>query len=276
MPRNVRCALIQASNALPHRASARTDPQGDDRQAHEADRAGRAQEDSDSLPAGTFLRPVFLCGAERPLVRTDRTVPDGPTTQLMQKVAPKHQMVIVVPIYEEHMPGFYFNTAAVIDADGKYLGKYRKHHIPALPSWVLGEVLFHAGGLGLSGLRNKICAASACTSATTAISRGRANSRTERCRDRIQSVGDSCGLVRIPVGTRTARSCRRQRILRRRDQPRRQREAMEHRRILRKELFLQSARQDHRAGKPRQRRSSRCRSRSRHDRRSAQSVAVLP
>jgi len=39
-------------------------------------------------------------------------------------------MVIVVPVYEEQMPGLYFNTAAVIDADGRYLGKYRKHHIP--------------------------------------------------------------------------------------------------------------------------------------------------
>jgi beta-ureidopropionase len=38
--------------------------------------------------------------------------------------------VIVVPVYEEQMPGMYFNTAAVIDADGSYLGKYRKHHIP--------------------------------------------------------------------------------------------------------------------------------------------------
>ena len=48
----------------------------------------------------------------------------------MQKIAAKHKMVIVVPIYEEEMTGLYYNTAAVIDADGKYLGKYRKHHIP--------------------------------------------------------------------------------------------------------------------------------------------------
>ena len=39
-------------------------------------------------------------------------------------------MVIVVPIYEEAMTGVYYNTAAVIDADGTYLGKYRKSHIP--------------------------------------------------------------------------------------------------------------------------------------------------
>ncbi|HSI05797.1 MAG: nitrilase-related carbon-nitrogen hydrolase [Myxococcota bacterium] len=54
----------------------------------------------------------------------------GPTTEIMQGLAKKHDMVIVVPIYEEDIRGVYYNTAAVIDADGKYLGKYRKQHIP--------------------------------------------------------------------------------------------------------------------------------------------------
>ena len=57
-------------------------------------------------------------------------VPDGPTIQHMQSVAKEHGMVLVVPIYEEQMSGVYYNTAAVIDADGSYLGKYRKTHIP--------------------------------------------------------------------------------------------------------------------------------------------------
>jgi N-carbamoylputrescine amidase len=48
----------------------------------------------------------------------------------MQELARKHRMVIVVPIYEEAMTGVYYNTAAVIDADGSYLGKTRKTHIP--------------------------------------------------------------------------------------------------------------------------------------------------
>ena len=48
----------------------------------------------------------------------------------MKEYALKHQMVIVVPIYEEDITGVYYNTAAVIDADGSYLGKYRKTHIP--------------------------------------------------------------------------------------------------------------------------------------------------
>ena len=54
----------------------------------------------------------------------------GPTTELMQEFAKKYGMVMVVPIYEREMAGVYYNTAAVIDADGTYLGKYRKNHIP--------------------------------------------------------------------------------------------------------------------------------------------------
>jgi len=57
-------------------------------------------------------------------------IPDGPTTQLMCGIARKHKMAMVVPIYEEEMTGVFYNTAAVIDADGTYLGKYRKTHIP--------------------------------------------------------------------------------------------------------------------------------------------------
>src|SRR5258705_548036 len=54
----------------------------------------------------------------------------GPTIVRMQKLAKKHDMVIIVPIYEREMAGVYYNSAAVIDADGSYLGKYRKNHIP--------------------------------------------------------------------------------------------------------------------------------------------------
>jgi len=76
-----------------------------------------------------FSTPYF-CPAQSPeWYATAEAVP-GPTVERMQVLAKKHQMVIVVPLYEKAMPGIYYNTAAVIDADGSYLGKYRKHHIP--------------------------------------------------------------------------------------------------------------------------------------------------
>src|SRR6195952_2889341 len=49
----------------------------------------------------------------------------------MQEFAAKYKMVIVCPIYEAtNVSGVYYNTAAILDADGSYLGKYRKTHIP--------------------------------------------------------------------------------------------------------------------------------------------------
>ena len=57
-------------------------------------------------------------------------IPDGPTVKIMQEQARKYSMVIVVPMYEEALPGVYYNATAVINAGGTFLGKYRKTHIP--------------------------------------------------------------------------------------------------------------------------------------------------
>jgi N-carbamoylputrescine amidase len=76
-----------------------------------------------------FTTPYFCPAQDPKWYDTAESVP-GPTVELMQAQAKKHQMVIVAPIYEREMAGVYYNTAAVIDADGTYLGKYRKQHIP--------------------------------------------------------------------------------------------------------------------------------------------------
>lgn len=75
-------------------------------------------------------------------------IPNGPTISLMQKLAKKHQMALVVPIYEVEMTGVYYNTAAVIDADGRYLGKYRKHHIPHCHPGFWEKFYFTPGNAG--------------------------------------------------------------------------------------------------------------------------------
>ncbi|HXH04431.1 MAG TPA: nitrilase-related carbon-nitrogen hydrolase [Candidatus Competibacteraceae bacterium] len=77
-----------------------------------------------------FTQPYFCPSQDRKWYAAAERIPDGHTTRLMQEYARKHNMVIVVPIYEEDITGVYYNTAAVIDADGRYLGKYRKTHIP--------------------------------------------------------------------------------------------------------------------------------------------------
>jgi beta-ureidopropionase len=71
----------------------------------------------------------------------------GPTTKRLQEVAKRHDMVLIVPLYEEDAPGVYYNTAVVIDADGTILGKYRKTHIPQLPNF-WEKFYFRPGNLG--------------------------------------------------------------------------------------------------------------------------------
>src|SRR6185312_15094946 len=77
-----------------------------------------------------FTQPYFCPSQDSKWYRAAEPVPEGPTTRLMQELARRHAMVIVAPLYEEAMTGVYYNTAAVIDADGSYLGKFRKIHIP--------------------------------------------------------------------------------------------------------------------------------------------------
>jgi len=76
-----------------------------------------------------FSTPYFCPSQDSKWYATAEAVP-GPTTDLLSKYAKKYKMVMVVPLYEKEMAGVFYNTAAVIDADGKYLGKYRKMHIP--------------------------------------------------------------------------------------------------------------------------------------------------
>jgi len=102
-----------------------------------------------------FYGPYFCAEQNAKWYELTERVPDGPTIKLMQKVAAKHHMAIVVPVYEEEMPGLYFNTAAVIDADGRYLGKYRKHHIPHCHPGFWEKFYFTPGDLGYPTFQTK-------------------------------------------------------------------------------------------------------------------------
>ncbi|HKZ20529.1 MAG TPA: nitrilase-related carbon-nitrogen hydrolase [Acidimicrobiia bacterium] len=77
-----------------------------------------------------FYSPYFCQVQENEHFDDAEPIPDGPTTQAMQALAKETGMVLVLPMFEMEQEGFYYNTAAVIDADGTYLGKYRKTHIP--------------------------------------------------------------------------------------------------------------------------------------------------
>jgi len=94
-----------------------------------------------------FYGPYFCQVQDRKYYEFVEEIPKGPTTRLMQDLARDTGMVLVVPMYEEDGPGIYYNTAAVIDIDGSYLGKYRKTHIPHLPGF-WEKFYFRPGNLG--------------------------------------------------------------------------------------------------------------------------------
>jgi len=93
-----------------------------------------------------FYGPYFCQVQDPQYFAYTETIP-GPTVELMQDLALETQMVLVVPIYEVEQEGVFYNTAFVIDADGTYLGKYRKHHIPQVQGF-WEKYYFRPGNLG--------------------------------------------------------------------------------------------------------------------------------
>ena len=82
-----------------------------------------------------FYGPYFCQVQDKAFYEYAEAIPDGPIVKRFQTLAKEHGIVLVLPMYEEEQPGVLYNTAAVIDADGSYLGKYRKHHIPQVPGF---------------------------------------------------------------------------------------------------------------------------------------------
>jgi beta-ureidopropionase len=93
-----------------------------------------------------FNTPYFCPGQDPKWYASAQSIPNA-TTDLMQELAKKYQMVIIVPIYEKEQSGVLYNTAVVIDADGSILGKYRKNHIPHT-SGFYEKFFFKPGNLG--------------------------------------------------------------------------------------------------------------------------------
>jgi beta-ureidopropionase len=131
MSQIVKCGLIQCSNPINDESVPVSEIQNAMLEKHLPliDEAGQKGVQILCLQE-IFNGPYFCPSQDKRWYDSAEPVPNGPTTRLMQEYAKKYSMVIVVPIYEEDMRGVYYNTAAVIDADGSYLGKYRKQHIP--------------------------------------------------------------------------------------------------------------------------------------------------
>src|SRR4030095_17035460 len=78
----------------------------------------------------------------------------GPTTEVLSKLAAELGIVIIASLFEKRAQGIYHNTTVVLDADGSYLGKYRKMHIPDDPNYY-EKFYFTPGDLGYKVFKTK-------------------------------------------------------------------------------------------------------------------------
>jgi N-carbamoylputrescine amidase len=144
----VRCSLIQAANAA--------DPDMPLPQIKRAMIEKHVGLIAQAAAAGSrivclqeiFYGPYFCAEQQTRWYDFTEAVPDGPTIQLMRDLARQHQIALIVPVYEREQEGIYYNTAAVIAADGSYLGKYRKTHIPHVAPGFWEKFYFRPGNLG--------------------------------------------------------------------------------------------------------------------------------
>jgi beta-ureidopropionase len=148
MPRTVRGALIQATLCEPA-----TSPVEKIKRAmidkHVALIAKAADQGAQVVCLQElFYGPYFCAEQQTKWYDLVERIPDGPTTKLMCDIAKKHNIVLVVPIYEEEISGLYYNTASVIDSGGEYLGKFRKIHIPQVNPGFWEKFYFRPGNLG--------------------------------------------------------------------------------------------------------------------------------
>ena len=148
MARVVKCGLIQASHAGATDAPLEKIREANlEKHMKFLDQAGKEGVQIVCMQE-IFTGPYFCAEQNTKWYDATERIPDGPTTRLMQEVAKKYSMAIIVPLYEEDETGVYYNTAAVIDADGTYLGKYRKSHIPHTAPGFWEKFYFKPGNLG--------------------------------------------------------------------------------------------------------------------------------
>ena len=148
MPRIVKAGLIQASNPINDESMpvAKIAEAMFDKHIPMIEDAGKKGVQILGLQE-VFNGPYFCPSQDKRWYDLAETVP-GPTVERLIPYARKYEMAMVIPVYEREMAGVYYNTAAVIDADGKYLGKYRKNHIPHVAPGFWEKFYFRPGNLG--------------------------------------------------------------------------------------------------------------------------------
>jgi N-carbamoylputrescine amidase len=101
-----------------------------------------------------LFRSEYFCRTEDPeLFNLAEAIP-GPTTEQLAQIAKECNAALVVSLFERRAAGIYHNTCAVLDADGTFLGKYRKMHIPDDPLYY-EKFYFTPGDLGFPNFDTK-------------------------------------------------------------------------------------------------------------------------
>lgn len=148
MSRIVRCSLIQAANIIaPEHPLAEIKQAMIDKHVTMIRHASAAGAQIVCLQE-IFYGPYFCAEQSTRWYDFTEQVPDGPTTQLIRKLANEMNIAVILPVYEVEAAGIYYNTAAVIQNNGDYLGKYRKTHIPHVQPGFWEKYYFRPGNLG--------------------------------------------------------------------------------------------------------------------------------
>lgn len=146
MSRIIKCAHIQMANARSEGTVAQIKKAMIEKHIPMVEEAGEKGVKILCLQE-IFYGPYFCCEQDIKWYQSAETVP-GPTTERFSEYARKYKMVIILPVYEVSIDGVYYNTAAVIDANGEYLGKFRKIQIPHTWPGFWEKFYFKPGNLG--------------------------------------------------------------------------------------------------------------------------------
>ena len=146
--KTVRCGLIQCSNPLNDETRSIADIQAAMVEKHINYIEDAGKKGVQILCLQEIFNGPYFCPSQDPRwYEAAESVP-GPTTERIASIAKKYAMVVIVPVYEREMSGVFYNTAAVYDADGTYLGKYRKQHIPQVNPGFFEKFFFKPGNGG--------------------------------------------------------------------------------------------------------------------------------
>ena len=139
MGRTVRAALIQAHANLDKQEAV----------AKHVEMIGQAaQQGAQVVCLQEIFHGPYFCAQQDPKWYATAEPDNGPTITTMQEVARRHELVLVVPFFEKEFAGVFYNTAVVIERDGRVLGKYRKTHIPQVGPVFWEKYFFKPGNLG--------------------------------------------------------------------------------------------------------------------------------